>query len=316
MTDILSAQADKPDGQPHIDTNNEATPDPAVEKEARALGWVPEGEWKGDPPRSGFKSAEEFVQRGKEVLPIVNKRLTEENASLKDQIAQLKSETSDQIERMGRMSKVALDRQRTQIVAEFEAKKELAVETGDKAAYREADKGQKDALSEFDKAIAEPEEKTAGKDEKKDKFEIPAPIKQTVEAWVAENPWFNSEDEMNAVANARHAKLLKEKPGMSLQENLADVRAYVQKRFPEKFAEDPPEDEDPPPRRGSPVEGGTRVNGSGGSKSAWSQIPKAAQAQADRFIKEDSLFLEPGETVEKDIQKARERYAAKYMEQK
>lgn len=282
--------------------------DPAIEKEARSMGWVPEGEWKGDPPRGGFKSPEEFVQRGKEVLPIVNKRLTEENAKLKDSLEQVKREAADKIDNLSRMSKVALDRQRKQIEAEFETRKEAAVETGDKAAYKEADKAQKDALADFDKAIAEPEDDKG----KKDKFEVPPSVKATVDGWVAENDWFKTDEEMNAVANARHGKLLKEKPGLSLAENLAEVRAYVAKRFPEKFADDEEADDDKP-RRGSPVEGGSRVNGGGVGKSAWSKLPKDAQSQADRFIKEDGLFLEKGETVEKNLQQARERYAREYI---
>src|SRR5688572_24515391 len=91
--------------------NGEQKPDAATEKEARAMGWVPETEWKGEPPRSGFKSAAEFVQRGNEVLPIVNKRLKEENETLKGDLERVKRETTEQIENLSRMSKVALDRQ-------------------------------------------------------------------------------------------------------------------------------------------------------------------------------------------------------------
>jgi hypothetical protein len=280
--------------------------DAGTEREARAMGWVPEGEWKGDPPKHGFKSAAEFVQRGNEVLPIVNKRLTEENAKLKDERDRERRETAETISRMERMSKVALTNQRKQIEAEFEAKKREAVRTGDEAAYEKADKAEKEALSNFDKDAAEPEKKA---DEKTDKFDIPESVKKTVEGWVSENDWFKSDEEMNAVANARHSKLLKEKPGLTLAENLAEVRAYVQKRFPEKFADD---ETDAETKRGSPVEGGSRVNGAG-TKSVWSRLPKDAQSQADRFIKDDGLFLEKGETIEKDLQKARDRYAREYL---
>ena len=289
------------------ETEQEAQPNPAVEAEARAMGWVPETEWKGEPPKSGFKSAEEFVQRGKEVLPIVNAQLRKERDSLKDELSSLKRETAEKIENLSRMSKVALDRQRKQIETDFEARKEAAVETGDKAAYNEANKAQKDALAEFDKAAAEPaKDKTAT-------FEVPPSVKATVDEWVAENGWFRTDEEMNAVANARHAKLLKEKAGLTLAENLAQVTEYVKKRFPEKFADDEEPGSDEAPRRGSPVEGGSRVNGGSNGKSAWSRIPKDAQTQADRFIKDDGLFLDRGETAEKDLQKARERYAREYL---
>jgi hypothetical protein len=53
---------------------------------------------------------------------------------------------------------------------------------------------------------------------------------------------------------------------------------------------------------------------SGGKGGSFARLPKEAQIQADKFIKEDGLFLEKGETVEKDLAKARERYAKQYLE--
>jgi hypothetical protein len=97
---------------------------------------------------------------------------------------------------------------------------------------------------------------------------------------------------MQAVANNHHGKLLKDKPGLSLAENLEETRKYVAKRYPEKFAaaEDEPEEEDEKPRA-SRVEGGSRSGG--GSKSKFSQLPADAKSQCDKFIKEDGLV--PGE---------------------
>ena len=41
------------------------------EQEARANNWVPEEEWKGDPPKQGFKTAQQWVEDGEKILPIV-----------------------------------------------------------------------------------------------------------------------------------------------------------------------------------------------------------------------------------------------------
>jgi hypothetical protein len=282
---------------------------PETEREARALGWVPESEWKGgEPPRGGFKSAEDFVQRGKEVLPLVNKRLKEENAELIAQLGALKRETDDKIARIGRMSDAALKRQRADIEAKYEAAKEAAVEIGDKDAYKAADKAQRDTLKEFDEAAAEPA------DEKKDKIEIPPAMKADIEEWVAGNPWFKTDKDLNKEANAYHEFLLHTKPGLTLKQNLAKVREHMVKEYPDKFGvADDEGDEDPPARRGSPVESGSRMP-SGGKGGSFARLPKEAQVQADKFIKDDGLFLEKGETVEKDLAKARERYAKQYLE--
>ncbi len=136
-------------------------------------------------------------------------------------------------------------------------------------------------------------------------------MQATISEWISLNPWYTADEEMQALANARHGKLLKDKPGMTLADNLEETRKYIATKFPEKFGE--VEEDDEKPARGSRVEGGSRMaGGSGGSK--FSKLPADAKTQADKFIKEDGLFLEKGETADKDLAKARERYAAAYLE--
>jgi hypothetical protein len=118
---------------------------------------------------------------------------------------------------------------------------------------------------------------------------------------------------MQMVANNFHGKLLKDKPGLTLAENLEETRKYVAKRYPEKFGAQDDEGADDPPPRGSRVEGGSRLAG-GSSGSKFSKLPADAKAQCDKFIKEDGLFLEKGESADKDMNKARERYAAEFLE--
>ena len=68
---------------------------------------------------------------------------------------------------------------------------------------------------------------------------------------------------------------------------------------------------------------GFRGSKKGTAYAAQVAAERAAQAakqqygfsKADVFIKDDGLFLEKGETIEKDLQKARERYAKQYLEQ-
>lgn len=309
MTTNALEQADA--GQQTDQTNSQA--DPAVEKRARDLGWVPETEWRGDPPKGGFKSAEDFVKHGEEVLPIVKsqvKRLEADKAELASRLERMEADGKQRMERMERATKAALEHQRETLERKYAEAKEAAVETGDVKKYRELDKQHREELAELDKKTAEPE----GEKDKPKGPQLPAHIKQTIDKWVDENSTWYADEEMRGVAIARHGKLLKEKPGLSIEENLAQVRDYVKKRFPENFGVDDGDDgqnDDPPPRRGSPVEGGSRGGGRGGS--LYSRMPKEDQAIADRFIKDDKLFLEKGETVEKDLAKARERFAKQYF---
>jgi hypothetical protein len=141
-----------------------------------------------------------------------------------------------------------------------------------------------------------------------DTQQIPPVWKEAIDTWIAENAdWFR-DPELNAVASAAHARLRTEKPGLSPTENLSEVRAYVAKRYPEKFGNG----QDTAPR-GSRVEGGSRASGSDEGRGMWSKLPADAKAQADKFIEKDGLFLKRGEDKEKDKQKARERYAKEYF---
>lgn len=283
---------------------------------AREMGWKPESEWKGDPPKGGFTSATEYVRRGEKILPIVNARAKKAEARVQELEARLERQEADHrdtIKRIERMSSVALENQRLQITSQYAARKEAAVEVGDKEAYRQADKDEREAIKAIDERLKETDAKDT-KDDKDKLRELPREIKEVLDEWYAANPWFNTDKRLNKFATDVHLDLQQEKPGLTLRQNLDEVRKEVVKRFPEKFGEEP-DDDDPPRRKGSAVEGGSRLNGAGGGGSKYSKLPADAKANCDRFIKEDGLFLVAGETVEKDIGKARERYAEKYFEE-
>jgi hypothetical protein len=57
----------------------------------------------------------------------------------------------------------------------------------------------------------------------------------TVASWVADNPWFNADAEMNAVATSIHGLIRQQNPNMPLTDNLAEVKARMVTRYPEKF---------------------------------------------------------------------------------
>jgi len=310
MTD--TTQGDQ--GAEHQDAGEDAPETVAL---AREMGWKPEAEWKGDPPKGGFHSATEFLRRGEKILPIVRadaKKAKEEAAALRSEMEQMRNDHRDTIKRIERMSNVALEQQRLQITNQYTAAKEAAVEVGDKVAYREADKAERESLKAIDDRLKENDADSGGKKDERKTAEMPREVKEVLDGWLAENTWFNSDEELNAVAQARHMKLLREKKGLTLRQNLDEVREYVKKRFPEHFADegDEQDEDDPPRRKGSPVEGGSRLGGgNGGSK--FSKLPAEAKAAADKFIKEDKLFLDAGETPEKNLAQARERYATQYF---
>lgn len=291
---------------------DDSTPEEMTE--AQGLGWKSPAEWKGDPPKNGFKKAKDFLEHGRTVLPIVRS----ENAALKRELSDARKELSEfkvaqaeVFENVHRMSRVALTRQREQLKEHYEAVKEAAVEVGDKDAYRKASDQQEKALDKFDEEI---KEKKAEK--KADPDQISSEVKDTIDGWVADNRWYDSDEEMKNWALGFHAKLQKEKPGLTLKENLAEVSKRARKKFPEAFGEteDAEANEDDGPKaRGSRVEGGSRVGG-GSQRSGYSSLPSEAKKAAVNFVDEQGLFFAKGEDKVKDRQKALERYAKDYWE--
>jgi hypothetical protein len=294
---------------------DDSAPD-EVEK-AKTMGWKAPSDWKGSPPKGKFLKAKEYLERAETVIPIMraeNKKLKDELDSARADLKAFKDETSKTVARMAQMSKVALDRQRTQLEDKYSAAIEAATEVGDKEQVRKLRQAEREDLKKFDEASEIKEEKVEQAKEKVNGA-LPKETQDTIAAWIDENDWYSTDAEMQAVANAYHGKLLKDKPGLSLSDNLEETRKYVAKRYPEKFKaeeeEEPEEDEKP--SRASRVEGGSRSSG-GTARSKYSQLPADAKSQCDKFIKEDGLFLEKGETAEKDLAKARERYATQYLE--
>lgn len=294
------------------------SPPEAIE-EAKKIGWKDPAEWKGAPPKYGFIKAKQYLERAETVIPIMkseNKKLKDEADALRRELKEFKEETKLTVANMAKMSKVALDRQRAQLEDKYSAAIDAATEVGDKEQVRKLREAERKDLKEFDAAAEEVVETRTEKGKENVNGALSKETQETIGAWIGENAWYTADPEMQAVANTYHGKLLKDKPGLTLAENLEETRKYVAKRYPEKFkVEDEPDEpsEDEKPARGSRVEGGSRVAGGGGG-SKWSKLPAEAKAQADKFIKEDGLFLEKGEDPVKDIAKARERYAADYLE--
>jgi hypothetical protein len=293
---------------------DDSAPD-EVEK-AKAIGWKPPKEWKGNPPKNGFVKAKEYLERAETVIPIMraeNKKLKDELAETRADLKSFREETNKTVAKMAQMSKVALDRQRAQLEDKYSAAIDAATEVGDKDQVRKLRQAEREDIKKLDDAIEIKEENTE-KAKEKVNGALPKDVQDDIAEWLAENNWYSADEEMQILANFLDGKLTKDKPGMTTKERLAEVRKGVAKRFPEKFGKEPEDDEgeDEKPARGSRVEGGSRSPGGGGG-SRFSKLPADAKSQADKFIKEDGLFLEKGEDPVKDLAKARERYAADYF---
>jgi hypothetical protein len=192
-----------------------------VETKARRLGWVPKEDFRGDPTR--WKPADEFLAHGEEILPI----LRQNNETLHDRLAKQErdlGEAKQVLLEMREFNRRNEQRIKSEARSEVEAEMRAAVETADTQRF--------DAAQARMKAIEAPPsyQPNAGQAPPQRPYVEPA-----VQQWVADNPWFNNDPVLNTVAQAIHVQLGREKPGLSLSDNLAEVTREVRARFPEKF---------------------------------------------------------------------------------
>jgi hypothetical protein len=224
----------------------------ATEKRAREMGWRPKEEFKGDPDK--WTDAMTYVQRGETVLPII---------------------------------KAERDRLRTEIAEIRSTVKQFAAHhaTVEKRAY---EKALADARRELNQAVKEGDEKTAeAKAEEIAELRANKPaegkeaikeIAPEVKEWLADNRWFHTDELLRDYATRLHDRFLRDRPDLSLEENLALVSKDVKKRFPEKF--DNPYRSKPPA-----VEGSSGAASRGNGKKSYADLPVDAKAACDRFVK-------------------------------
>lgn len=253
------------EGEDEIDLmehpEGEAPPEPvvedaaAIEARARRDGWVPKHEFRGRP--NDWVDAPEFLRRGTDILPIVQKRLRDqerENRRIQSELAELRNKTDEQtatIQELLTIARGAEQRGRQNAIRELEARQREAVMANDMVAFDET----KAALDELKAPppAPEPPPKPASR--------APAPgnVAPEVAQFVEDNPWFTSNSVLNAAMQREHVRLQSAEPDLTLAENLEKAKRTIQARFPQEFGFDPPQLPEPNvpqpqrPQRRNPV---------------------------------------------------------------
>ncbi len=247
-----------------------APPARDYETEARASGWVPETEWRGEKKPAAFLDAETFVKRGEELTPFIRK----ENKQLKQQLDETKADFAKRIERMEKATAKAFEAEKRNHEAELtrvKREQRAAAESGD--------------VAEFDRLEAEKGkiEKNAptGEDAPDEKLTPAQAQAKKQEKWVAENPWFEADFDVRDWA-IRYSTWCGEKnPKLSFEENMKVVEAEARKRYPAVFKK-------PAANGHAAVDGGSDfsdVFGGKGKKSEADLPPEARQA-GERYVKQ------------------------------
>ena len=264
--------SDEPNDTPVID----------YEKEARLQNWVPQEQFRG--PKEDWIPAKDFVERGKQINPILranNERLLREIEKQKVQMEELRAAT----EEFKEFQKKAFEKKAEALTSEIESlreEKRKAISAGD---------GNK-AVELDDKIDALKEEKAQAKEDAKEK---PAPQKQETQAdpdlerWVSDNNWYKLDTAMAEVANTEAQKINRLYPDLKGKAFLDELDSRLEETFTkEKLGRKTKEK----PR--NPVEGSSRGAPQGTGERTFDDLPADAKAAYHRFVKQGIKVTKEG----------------------
>lgn len=178
---------------------------PAEEK-ARAQGWVPKEDFKGDPAK--WKDAETFVKHGEDILPVLKER----NEHLVKEMQGMKQDFNKFVE----YAKKAEERAYQRAIADLEKRELQAVADQDVDAMQALQKERQDLFQNTPKL---PEVKNE---------ENPLMV-----AFKERNKWYESDPELTAEADALGAAFAQR--NMAYPALLAKVEETMKALHPEKF---------------------------------------------------------------------------------
>ncbi|UOF81825.1 hypothetical protein [Caudoviricetes sp.] len=259
---------------------------PDTESRARAMGWVPKEEYKGNP--DNWRDAGEFVRRGEEILPIVQERnrdLTRRLTELETRLAQRDASYETNIKKLEGMTAVALQRQREQLLGSYEGAMRQAAASADVERYDQLSRDRDHQLNQFDQRIAQ----TVRQPEVQPQQQTPPEAQE----WADRNAsWFLKDPALNMEAQAIHIALQREHPYMPLADNLARVEQTIKQRYPQKFGVRT--SSQPSVSYGAVEGGGSRIASGGSRQRGVSELPADAKAQGEKFVKQ-GLFKDLAE---------------------
>lgn len=216
-----------------------------IEARATRMGWTPKDKFRGDPAK--WSDAKTYVDRGEQLLPVLRERYRalddrfakQEQAFVKtsgdlDEVKTRLEEATGALKEFREFSRKSEERAYTRAKAEIEAKMAVAAAAADTQTYHAA-KAELDTLDRDRPKTEAPREPAREQARETTREAKPVQVDPEIPRWIDDNPWFNRDPIMNAFAVALNHKLLSEKPGLSMRDNLTEVKRIVMEKFPEKF---------------------------------------------------------------------------------
>ncbi len=266
-TDDSPYVADVETEAPATDTAREApaaehAPDLVAQEEAvaRARGWVPQSEFRGQPDH--WQPAKSFLDR--------NASLQTEVQELKRTLEEKDREYGERLERISKTTDAVIKRNRERDFASIQEAKRAAVELSD---VEEFDRLEREEIRLFDayrQEDAVPERQAPAAKEPEAQ-----PLLPETSAWIAKNPWFQQNAGMTQVALGFYSEAGER--FTTEPERLRYVDERLATTYPDRFKSAPPRTQMPS------LEGGGRQPANANSR--VNELPGDARAAAERFIK-------------------------------
>lgn len=250
----MDIQQDVMPGQSDADSTSADDTPRDYEAEARQHGWTPKEDFRGDAAK--WVDAETFVKRADEVMPFLKKQ----NAGLKRELDDLKR----QVKKASEFFTQAEERGYARAMDELQRKHDDAVETGDVAAARKVLKDMGDLQAEIATSKAALTE---------DKPEPASDPRAEFAAWVEDNDWYVLDENKRTYADLQAQTM---GPAEKWEGGHAAWLAEIKARTDRKFAEKKPNPANPSGNRAGPSARGGKT---------FSDLPPAAKALADKWVK-------------------------------
>lgn len=230
------------------------TIDEADERDARRQGWAPKEQWRGPPEK--WVDAKTFLQRGREVIPIMRERMgviEKQNEDLKQSLNEIKQFYKDQADKQAKKHREELEQLRANAVSE----------------------GNVEEFQKLDKQLRD--------------VETPKPEEQAtadLKEWTKSNDWYTNDFEMYQYANQYGEFISGKYKG---KEFLQKVEEAVKQKFPDKFGGE----KNTNPRREAPTAvGAPSGQKSTKSKKGYEDLPTEAKRACDKFVSRGDMTRE------------------------
>lgn len=273
-------------------------------KKAWSQGWRPQELFAGktkDGKEKPFVSAEDYLKKSEEALPVAQERLREMEKKIEEANKLAKQAEKRVQEAEARGYKKAME--------ELEKRQRQAVEDGDLETFDKLREEEK-SLSKFrvdapmienpEEIVKEIAEEQKGQSAKQNNQPVLSEADQQVlQDWSSRNQWFATDARLAAYAKAISDDLIQTKPYLSLRDRLEIISQEVGETFHNKFSSK--KEADPA------FDSGAKGFGSSPKPKGYSDLPANAKESCEDLIRMRGI------TGESEIKQFRTLYAKSYQ---